>query len=68
MLGQMPQGNLDIAAGILFSGSTAAKAINMMKHMKMLTITARTFIRLQKYYLIPAVFQVKWPNCNFCNN
>ena len=58
MMGQMPQGNLDIAAAILFSGSTASKAINMMRHIKIPTITTRTFLRLQKFYLIPAIFQV----------
>ena len=57
-LGRMPQGNLDLAAAILFSGSTASKALNMLKHMNVCTITTRTYLRLQKFYLIPAVFKV----------
>ena len=58
MTGQMPRGNLDIASAILCSGSTAAKAINMMRNMRLFTITTRTFIRIQKYYLIPAINKV----------
>ena len=60
MLGTMPRGNLDMAAAILCSGSSAAKAINMLKHLNIFTITARTFIRIQKSYLIPAICQVQY--------
>ncbi len=58
LLGTLPRGNLDISAAILFSGSIVSKCINFMRHMKMYTITTKTFHRVQKFYLIPAIFQV----------
>lgn len=61
-MGTLPRGNLDIASAILFSGSTAAKVINMMRHCQLYTITTKTFTRLQKYYLIPAVLTVSMSN------
>ena len=56
--GTLPQGNLQLAAGILFSGSSPIKVINMLKHINILTIAYRTFNFIQSHYLIPAVFHV----------
>ena len=56
--GTMPQGNLQMAAGILFSGSSPVKVINMFKHINLLSIAYRTFNMLQSHYLLPVVYHV----------
>ena len=56
--GTLPQGNLQLAAGILFSGSSPVKVINMLKHINILTIGYRTYNMIQSHYLIPSVFHI----------
>ena len=51
--GTLPQGNLQLAAGILFSGSSPIKVINMLRHINVLTIAYRTFNVIQSHYLLP---------------
>ena len=48
--GTLPQGNFQLVAGILFSGSSAVKVINMLKHI--------TVYLIQSHDLIPTVFLV----------
>ena len=56
--GTLPQGNLQLAAGILSSGSSPVKVINMLKHINILTIRYRTYNMIQSHYLIPSVFHI----------
>ena len=58
MHGTLPQGNLQLAAGILFSGSSPVKVINMLKHINVLSIVYRTYNLIQSHYLLPAIFHV----------
>ena len=53
--GEMPWGNLLCSASILFSGSSPAKAISFLRHMGVLTMSKRTYHRIQEAYLIPVV-------------
>lgn len=54
----MPMANLTLACGIFFSGASPVKAINMLTQAGITCISLRTFFRMQKFYLIPAVTQV----------
>ena len=54
----LPVGNLLLAGAILFSGSSPVKAINMLKFNRIATFCLRTFFRLQKAYLLPAINSV----------
>ena len=54
----MPEGNLALAAGIFFSGSSAVKALNMLKFTKIQGISHATFLCIQRSYLIPATKNV----------
>lgn len=58
MHGTMAQGNLQLAAGILFSGSSGVKVINMLKHINIASIAYRTYNMIQSHYLLPAVHHV----------
>lgn len=58
MHGTMPQGNMCIAAGILFAGCSPSKVLNVFKHCGVLHFTSRTFNKIQRTYLVPAVFRV----------
>ncbi|MES9883740.1 MAG: hypothetical protein ABW185_23050 [Sedimenticola sp.] len=51
----MPVGNLLLAASILFSGSSPAKAINMLKFVNIQSFCLRTFYSIQSSYLLPAI-------------
>ena len=53
--GTMPYGNLLTAAAIMFSGGSATRILNMMKHLKLACFTERTYFRLQQFYLIPSI-------------
>ena len=53
-----PAGNILLSASILFSGSSPAKVLCMLKHLNMATIKERTFYRHQKNYLQPAIVSV----------
>jgi solute carrier family 8 (sodium/calcium exchanger) len=67
--GTLPFGNIAIAAGVLFSGSSPAKSLNFMRHMNLCSIGYRTYLNIQSYYLIPAVLRV-WSTQQetmFCN-
>ena len=55
MTGKMPLGNLLVASGILYSGCSPVKAINFMRHIKIMTFTRRTYDRIQTAYLLPAI-------------
>lgn len=51
----LPTGNLLLAGAILFSGSSPVKAMNMLKCLKIGTFCLRTYYRIQKGYLLPAI-------------
>ena len=55
MSGKMPWDNLLCSASILFSGSSPAKAITFLRHMGVLTMSKRTYHRIQEAYLVPVV-------------
>ncbi|KAM7313643.1 uncharacterized protein ISCGN_003490 [Ixodes scapularis] len=58
-VGRKPAGNIDLCAGILFSGSSPAPALRMMRLMNLRVISERTFHEYQEAYLLPAV-QTVW--------
>ena len=51
----MPWGNLRLAAAILFSGGGAAPFITFCHHLSMPVFSQRTFSKLQKCFLVPAI-------------
>ena len=55
MLGDMPMGNFLISASTLFSGCQPAKILLFLRHLWSPCFTERTYNRIQKMYLIPAV-------------
>ena len=54
----MPEGNLNLAAGIFYSGCSPVKALNMLKFAKIQGISRTTYLCIQKSYLIPAIHNV----------
>jgi hypothetical protein len=57
-MGKLACRNLETAAAILFSACMPTKALNLMKHLKMPTMTHRTYLSIQRFYLLPSVYQV----------
>ena len=55
--GSMPWGNLRAAAAILFSGGGATHTLTLAAHLKMPLFNLRTYNKLQKCYLVPAVIE-----------
>ena len=55
MINNVAVGNLLLSAAILFSGSLPSKAIRMLQHINIATITTRTYDRHQKSFLHSAV-------------
>ena len=53
-----PAGNLLLSAAILFSGSTPAKVLRMLKHLNMASIKERRYYVHQQKYLEPAIVSV----------
>ena len=53
-----PAANILMSAAILFSGSTPAKVLLMLKHLNMASIKERTFFDHQRKYLAPAIVSV----------
>ena len=51
----MPWGNLRCAAAILFSGGSATRTVTLCAHLNMPMFQLRTFNKLQKCYLAPAI-------------
>ena len=58
MLGNTPAGNVLLSGAILFAGATATKILRVMNHMKLATISLRTFLTHQREYLQPVVQHV----------
>uniref|UniRef100_A0A6B0VFU9 Putative crack-1 is transposable element n=1 Tax=Ixodes ricinus TaxID=34613 RepID=A0A6B0VFU9_IXORI len=58
-VGRKPVGNVDIASVLLFSGSSPAPALRMMRLMNIRVISERRFHDYQQAYLLPAV-QTVW--------
>ncbi|XP_070390968.1 uncharacterized protein [Dermacentor albipictus] len=58
LVGMKPKGNVDLSAAILFSGSSAAGTLRMMRLMGVQVISDQTFFSYQKAYLFPAVTAV----------
>ncbi|KAG1681796.1 hypothetical protein GQR58_011602 [Nymphon striatum] len=55
---KIPTGNLLLAGAILLSGSNPVRALNMLKCLKIETFSLRTYYRIQKGYLLPAIHKV----------
>ena len=53
-----PAGNILLSASILFSGSSPAKVLCMLKHLNVATIKERTYYDHQRKYLEPAIVSV----------
>ena len=53
-----PAGNILLSAAILFSGATPGKILQMLAHMRVASISNRTFYYHQSQYLQPAVLSV----------
>ena len=58
MLGNTPAGNVLLSGAIMFAGATATKILRVMNHMKLATISLRTFLTHQREYLQPVVQHV----------
>jgi hypothetical protein len=52
---RLPWSNLTTASAVLFSGCNPSKVLQLFKAMKMQMFSARTYMRIQAAYLIPAV-------------
>ena len=59
--GQMPWGNMLCAAGTLFTGSNPARIDSFFKHLGIQYMSLRTYYKIQKFYLAPAVNRC-WEN------
>jgi hypothetical protein len=57
-IGAIPAGNLELSCALLFSGSLPTKTIRMLQFLNMATISYRTFMDHQKYYLHPSIMAV----------
>ena len=57
-LQSMPAGNLLIASGIFFSGSSSVRCLNMFHHLKIPTISLSTYHLMQRCYLVSSVLRV----------
>lgn len=55
---RLPAGNLEVAGSILFTGSSASKALQLFSNMNIMCISERTFRNIQCSYLITAVRNV----------
>ena len=58
LLGKTPAGNVLLSGAILFAGATATKILRVLQHMRIATISLRTFLDHQKRYLQPVVEHV----------
>ena len=58
---QIPQGNLDLSASILFSGASSSRVIRVLKHAGVQTFTDQTYHSYQKQHLQPTVYH-DWRN------
>ena len=56
--GTMPLGNLLLAGAILFSGSSPAQSLRMLRHLTVQSISERTYYLIQQLYLVPTVQEV----------
>lgn len=56
--GSVPSGNLLLSAAILTSGAIASQVLRLLQHMKVATITVRTFFIHQRQFLLPAIRNV----------
>jgi len=56
--GNVPTGNLLLSAAIITSGAIATQVLRVFQHMKVVTISVRTFFRHQRMYLLPAIQNV----------
>ena len=55
--GIIPTGNINLASGILFSGSVPSKSMQAMKIAGIGTISRDTYFRYQRKYLTAAVYK-----------
>eukprot|EP00794_Sanderia_malayensis_P001815 gene1815-2037_t len=55
--GDLPMGNFLIAASTLFSGCQPAKILTFFNHLHVPCITERTYVRIQRIYLVPTIFE-----------
>ncbi|XP_049512920.1 uncharacterized protein LOC125940603 [Dermacentor silvarum] len=58
LVGDKPKGNIDLATALLFSGSSVASSLRMMRLMGVKVISEQCFFNYQKAYLLPAVNMV----------
>ena len=58
LLGDTPAGNVLLSGAILFAGATATKVLRVFQHMKVATISLRTFLEHQRQYLQPVIEHV----------
>lgn len=54
-IGNTPAGNIMLSAGILTAGAIPSKVLKVMGHMKVATITTRSFTRHQRQILFPCI-------------
>ena len=54
-LARVPAGNIHLTASILCSGSLPTKVLRMMDYLNVANVTAQTFYRHQKHFLLPAI-------------
>lgn len=57
-INSIPEGNLRLSAGILFSGSKPSQALRVFKHIKCPVISLRSFTRHQSRWLHPVINRV----------
>ena len=55
----MPAGNMLLSAAILFAGGSSTKTLQILQHMRVATISKRTYFLHHQYVLEPAL-QHQW--------
>ncbi|KAH7980506.1 hypothetical protein HPB49_016799 [Dermacentor silvarum] len=63
LVGDKPKGNIDLATALLFSGSSFASSLRMMRLMGVKVIGEQCFCNYQKAYLLPPVSMVRVYSC-----
>jgi len=56
--GNIPTGNILLSSAIMASGALATQCLKIFQHMKVASISPRTFFRQQQLYILPSIRKV----------
>ena len=55
MVANLSEAALDVSQCILFAGASATTMLRVLSHMRMSALTYQTYLKIQKYYLLPTI-------------